>query len=109
MDAIPGRVNCLWLHIRRDSVFYGQCSEICGVKHGYMPIVVDTIGHSYKDTDIMQATGELSKIDFFWGRKYCVSNSINPCSVSSKETLIPGFLNLITSSLPPSFPSSFDI
>lgn len=38
MDACPGRLNQLPLFIKRPGVYYGQCSEICGVNHGFMPI-----------------------------------------------------------------------
>jgi heme/copper-type cytochrome/quinol oxidase subunit 2 len=41
MDACPGRMNTVQLLIKRQGVFYGQCSEICGVNHGFMPIVVE--------------------------------------------------------------------
>ena len=37
-DAIPGRLNSTGLIINRPSTFYGQCSELCGVLHGFMPI-----------------------------------------------------------------------
>jgi len=40
VDACPGRLNQASLFIKREGVFYGQCSEICGVNHGFMPIVV---------------------------------------------------------------------
>lgn len=40
MDACPGRLNQTSVFIKRPGVFYGQCSEICGVNHGFMPIVV---------------------------------------------------------------------
>jgi cytochrome c oxidase subunit 2 len=40
MDACPGRLNQLSLYIKREGTFYGQCSEICGVNHGFMPIQV---------------------------------------------------------------------
>ena len=40
VDACPGRLNQANLFIKRFGVFYGQCSEICGVNHGFMPIVV---------------------------------------------------------------------
>jgi heme/copper-type cytochrome/quinol oxidase subunit 2 len=43
MDAVPGRLNQVWLTINREGVFYGQCSELCGVNHSYMPIVVEAI------------------------------------------------------------------
>lgn len=43
VDALPGRLNQIPLFIKRSGVFYGQCSEICGVGHGYMPIKVIAI------------------------------------------------------------------
>jgi cytochrome c oxidase subunit 2 len=43
VDACPGRLSQASLFIKRDGVFYGQCSEICGVNHGFMPIVVRSI------------------------------------------------------------------
>jgi cytochrome c oxidase subunit 2 len=42
-DACPGRLNQLALYIKRNGIFYGQCSEICGVNHGFMPIVVESV------------------------------------------------------------------
>mmetsp|Transcript_63 Transcript_63/g.159 ORF Transcript_63/g.159 Transcript_63/m.159 type:complete len:253 (+) Transcript_63:80-838(+) len=43
MDACPGRLNEASLFIQREGVFYGQCSEICGVNHGFMPIAVEAL------------------------------------------------------------------
>ena len=43
VDACPGRLNQASLFIKREGVFYGQCSEICGVNHGFMPIVVRAV------------------------------------------------------------------
>jgi cytochrome c oxidase subunit 2 len=40
VDAVPGRLNQVSLFLKREGVFYGQCSELCGVNHGFMPIVV---------------------------------------------------------------------
>ena len=40
VDACPGRLNQINLFIKRVGVFFGQCSEICGVNHGFMPIAV---------------------------------------------------------------------
>jgi len=42
-DAIPGRLNQTSIFLSREGVFYGQCSEICGVNHGFMPIVVEGV------------------------------------------------------------------
>jgi heme/copper-type cytochrome/quinol oxidase subunit 2 len=43
VDGIPGRTNEVPLFIKRKGIFYGQCSELCGVNHGFMPIVVQTM------------------------------------------------------------------
>jgi heme/copper-type cytochrome/quinol oxidase subunit 2 len=42
-DAVPGRLNQTSLFLKREGVFYGQCSELCGVNHGFMPIVVEGV------------------------------------------------------------------
>jgi len=42
VDAVPGRLNQVFLKIIREGVYYGQCSEICGINHGFMPISIYT-------------------------------------------------------------------
>lgn len=42
-DAVPGRLNQIPLYLQREGVFYGQCSELCGVNHAFMPIVVEAV------------------------------------------------------------------
>nr|QJI81293.1 cytochrome c oxidase subunit 2 [Centrorhynchus clitorideus] len=44
VDCIPGRVNELIMEVLGCGVFYGQCSELCGVMHSFMPIVVEVVG-----------------------------------------------------------------
>ncbi len=43
MDAVPGRLNQTGFFIKRPGVFYGQCSEICGANHSFMPIVIEAV------------------------------------------------------------------
>ena len=43
MDAVPGRLNETWFKIDRPGVYFGQCSELCGARHGYMPIAVEVV------------------------------------------------------------------
>ena len=43
MDACPGRLNQVALWINRKGVYYGQCSEICGINHSFMPIVLQAV------------------------------------------------------------------
>jgi len=48
MDAVPGRLNQVNLTVNRHSVFYGQCSELCGINHSFMPICLETVDlHRY--------------------------------------------------------------
>jgi len=50
VDAVPGRLNQFLTLIRRPGIFYGQCSELCGVAHGFMPIVIQAVPfHVYSD------------------------------------------------------------
>lgn len=42
VDAIPGRLNQIGLIINRPGLYFGQCSEICGVNHRFIPIVIET-------------------------------------------------------------------
>ncbi len=43
LDAVPGRLNETWFRAEREGIYYGQCSELCGVNHGFMPIRVDVV------------------------------------------------------------------
>lgn len=43
MDAVPGRLNETWFKANREGIFYGQCSELCGVNHAFMPIEVHVV------------------------------------------------------------------
>nr|YP_010547181.1 cytochrome c oxidase subunit II [Abia niui]UYK52081.1 cytochrome c oxidase subunit II [Abia niui] len=47
IDAIPGRLNQIILYIKRPGLMFGQCSEICGANHSFMPIVIESIPMNY--------------------------------------------------------------
>ena len=40
MDAVPGRINETWIKANKPGTYYGQCNQLCGINHGYMPIMV---------------------------------------------------------------------
>jgi cytochrome c oxidase subunit 2 len=48
-DAVPGRLNETWLRIAKEGDYYGQCSELCGIKHGFMPIHVKVVSQEEYD------------------------------------------------------------
>ena len=43
LDAVPGRLNETWFEVNQTGLFYGQCSELCGKDHGFMPIAVEVV------------------------------------------------------------------
>jgi cytochrome c oxidase subunit 2 len=43
LDGVPGRINEKVLFVEKPGVYYGQCSELCGARHGYMPIAVEAL------------------------------------------------------------------
>nr|APX40852.1 cytochrome c oxidase subunit 2 [Longitarsus curtus] len=56
IDATPGRLNQVNFNINRPGLFYGQCSEICGANHSFMPIVLESISPNYFTKWIMKMT-----------------------------------------------------
>jgi cytochrome c oxidase subunit 2 len=61
LDAVPGRINEKTLFVEKPGVYYGQCSELCGVRHGYMPIVVEALPRDKFNAWVMSQAG--GKID----------------------------------------------
>ena len=43
IDAVPGRLNETWFRIDAPGTYYGQCSELCGDYHGFMPIMIQAV------------------------------------------------------------------
>jgi len=42
-DAVPGRLNETWFRVDKPGIYYGQCSQVCGINHGYMPIEIRAV------------------------------------------------------------------
>lgn len=49
MDAVPGRVQAIWFKVDREGAYYGQCSELCGKDHAFMPIAVRVVNQGVFD------------------------------------------------------------
>jgi len=61
-DSVPGRLNEIWFKADREGIFYGQCSELCGLNHGYMPIEVKAVSESDFLAWIEEAKQEYAKV-----------------------------------------------
>ena len=55
IDAVPGRINQTWFKANREGMFYGQCSELCGARHAFMPIEVDVVSQERFDQWVAEA------------------------------------------------------
>ena len=58
-DTIPGRLNETWTRIEKEGLYYGQCSEICGVGHAFMPIVIKAVSPEAFDLWIQEKGGKV--------------------------------------------------
>lgn len=62
-DAVPGRLNETWFRATREGTFYGQCSEICGAYHGYMPIRVEVVSKDAYAKWVEEAKQKFASVD----------------------------------------------
>ncbi|MCS6627777.1 cytochrome c oxidase subunit II [Roseibacterium beibuensis] len=59
-DAVPGRVNETWFRADRPGVYYGQCSELCGVDHAFMPIQINVVTQAEFETWVASKGGSMT-------------------------------------------------
>ncbi len=62
-DAMPGRTNESWFNIKKPGIYYGQCSELCGVRHAYMPIKVRAVTKEEFQAWVAEAQQKFAKVD----------------------------------------------
>ena len=60
-DAVPGRINETWFRADRTGTFYGQCSELCGIKHAFMPITVNVVSQDEYEKWLLDAKQKFAK------------------------------------------------
>jgi cytochrome c oxidase subunit 2 len=60
MDAVPGRLNEIWFKAEREGVFHGQCRELCGQRHAFMPIAVRVVSDADYATWLTGAKGKFA-------------------------------------------------
>jgi len=62
-DAVPGRLAETWIEIPKEGRYYGQCSELCGVDHGFMPITIEAVSKDAFDQWVKKAKTEFAHDD----------------------------------------------
>ncbi|AUH32522.1 cytochrome c oxidase subunit II [Paracoccus tegillarcae] len=58
-DAVPGRIAQLWFNVSEEGIYFGQCSELCGINHAYMPIVVKAVSQDKFEAWVAQEGGSM--------------------------------------------------
>ena len=58
-DAVPGRINEIWFNATKEGLYYGQCSELCGKDHAFMPIAIRVVTEAQYKTWLAAARGDL--------------------------------------------------
>ena len=69
-DSVPGRLNETWVNIEKPGVYFGQCSEICGIRHAFMPISVYGVAPTEFDQWVECMKGEGASQDY--PARFCV-------------------------------------
>jgi cytochrome c oxidase subunit 2 len=59
-DAVPGRINEIWFNAEKEGLYYGQCSELCGKDHAFMPIAIRVVTEEQYNTWLAAAKSDLS-------------------------------------------------
>ena len=72
IDAIPGRINETWFKAEREGMYYGQCSELCGKDHAFMPIAIRVVN----DRDYTAWLDQAKK-------KYATDDSVRPTALAA--------------------------
>ena len=60
-DAVPGRINETWFKAEKEGTYYGQCSELCGIKHAFMPITVKVVSEEDYQVWLSEARVKFAK------------------------------------------------
>ena len=63
MDAVPGRLNETWMRIEKEGMYYGQCSELCGSRHGFMPIMMKAVSKDEYKKWLVEAKKEFASVE----------------------------------------------
>merc|ERR1712187_596291 len=79
-DATPGRINRINTFIQREGVFYGQCSELCGTLHGFMPIVCEAVSPETYAAHARKVQG-INEMMMPWPLITCLMVPFSRCSV----------------------------
>ncbi|WP_279350267.1 cytochrome c oxidase subunit II, partial [Erythrobacter litoralis] len=85
LDAVPGRLNEKMLQIDQPGVYYGQCSELCGARHAYMPIAVEALPMDQYNAWVLAQGGSIAGAD-----EEGVEANPSAAPIQEPESAVPG-------------------
>lgn len=62
-DGVPGRLAQTWFKVEKEGIYFGQCSELCGIAHAYMPIMVKAVSQEAYDKWVVEQGGTVAQAD----------------------------------------------
>jgi cytochrome c oxidase subunit 2 len=63
IDSVPGRMNETWFKAEKTGTFYGQCSELCGIRHAFMPIRIEVVEKEAFAAWVEEAQEEYAEVE----------------------------------------------
>ncbi len=76
IDAVPGVLNETWFKATKEGLYYGQCSELCGINHGFMPIMVEVVSQAKYEAWLIEAAERFASNDAPRGTQFAAAQSI---------------------------------
>ena len=62
IDAVPGKINQSWFKPEKEGIYYGECSELCGARHAFMPITVEVVSQEKFDQWVAEAKTKFATV-----------------------------------------------
>lgn len=76
IDAVPGKLNETWFKATKEGLYYGQCSELCGIRHGFMPIMVEVVSEAEYEAWLEEAKVKYASNDALRLHQYASAQSL---------------------------------
>jgi cytochrome c oxidase subunit II len=105
IDAMPGRLNNTWFKADKVGVYYGQCSELCGVDHAYMPIEIHVVTPAEFDAYIIKSGGKTKEMLAAEARATADAAAASAIAAASASSAAPA-VSAASSSAAPATPAS---
>jgi cytochrome c oxidase subunit 2 len=72
--SVPGRLNETWFQVEKEGIYYGQCNQICGTDHAFMPIAIEAVSKAKFDQWVEEAK-----------KKFALDATVPPVQVAAAE------------------------